>query len=112
MVDVAWLRVEFWLLVASSIAVPLFIVVHLLRVEEIARHTLLAAAVALIVLAGVDVVLLKLVTAAAKQSQSLLDDAVFLSESALAFYLLPLLAAGVGINLLSFAITQHLRVKS
>ncbi len=111
METVVWLRLEFWLLVLSSLALPACIVAHLLRVRDIVRWVLLFYACALILLSGLDIVFLKAVMAAARHSGSLIDDAVFLSEYSLAFYVLPLLSAGVGINLLSFVITQHLRIR-
>ncbi|MDI1300795.1 MAG: hypothetical protein PSX71_02715 [bacterium] len=89
---------------------PGVVELHLLRVEAISRGVLVGYALALLFLSGVDVVLLKMVVVAAKQSQSLLDDVLFLSASSMAFYLLPLVSAGIGVNLLSFSITQHLRV--
>lgn len=110
MESVVWLRLEFWLLVLSSLALPACIVAHLLRVTAIARWLLLAYACALILLSGLDIVFLKAVMALARHSHSLIDDAVFLSEYSLALYMLPLLAAGLGINLLSHVITQHLRI--
>lgn len=111
MIDAAWWRVEFWLLVLTSLALPLAIVVHLLRVRDISRWVLLSYALMLVALAGLDIVLLKAVAAVARASGNAVDNAVFLSEYSLAFYLLPLIAAGIGINLLSYVITHHLRVK-
>lgn len=109
--EVTWLRAEFWLLVLTSLALPLYIVVHLLRVQDISRWLLLIFALLLLVLSGLDIILLKDVMALAEHSRTLLDDAVFRSEYSLALYLLPLLAAGLGINLLSHVITQHLRIR-
>ncbi|MGH8492302.1 MAG: hypothetical protein ACRERR_04260 [Moraxellaceae bacterium] len=109
---VTWLRVEFWWLVLTSLALPLYIVVHLLRVRDISRWLLLAFSLFLLLLSGLDIILLKDVMALAQHSRTLLDDTVFLSEYSLALYLLPLLAAGLGINLLSHVITQHLRIRS
>jgi len=111
MISVTWLRMEFWLLVLSSLALPLFMVVHLLRVQGIARRVLLFYAVSLLLLSGIDIILLQDVMALARHSVSLLDDTVFLSEYSLALYMLPLLAAGTGVNLLTFVITQHLQVR-
>lgn len=111
MMNVAWLQQEFWLLVLSSLALPLVIVVHLLRVRDISRWIVLFYACALLLLSGLDIILLKAVMQVARSSGSLLDDGVFLSEYSLAFYMLPLLAAGTGVNLLTWVITQHLRIR-
>lgn len=110
MVEVAWLRLEFWALVLSSLALPITIGVHLLRARDISRWVLLSYAIGLLVLAGVDILLLKALAELARESLNPVDDAVFRSEYSVALYMLPLIAAGVGVNLLSFVITQHLRI--
>jgi len=110
-VEVAWLRLEFWLLVLTSLALPLAMVIHLLRATLVSRWVLLGYACVLIALSGLDIILLKMVAELARASGSLVDNGVFLSEYSLALYLLPLISAGLGINLLSYVITQHLRVR-
>lgn len=112
MAEAVWLRFEFWALVLSSLALPIIIGVHLLRARDISRWVLLAYAIALLALAGVDILLLKTLAVVARDSLSTVDDAVFRSEYSVALYMLPLIAAGVGVNLLSFVITQHLRIRS
>ncbi len=105
-----WIEVEFWALVLCSALFPLAIIVHLIRAVEIRRYVLMGFALALLILACVDFVLLGRVASLAHRTPDLLDDRVFLSEASAALYILPLVCAGVGINLLSFVITQHLRI--
>ncbi len=62
----------------------------------------------LILLAGIDVYLLKRLAVMAKDSASLLDDYIFSSELSVALYLLPALFAGVGINAISHILINHL----
>jgi hypothetical protein len=44
----------------------------------------------------------------AKLSASFIDDALFASELSLALYLLPALFGGIGINLVSHVLVNHL----
>ena len=65
--------------------------------------------IALILLSGADVFLLRRLKDMALATPSLLDDKVFASEFTVALYLLPLLFGGVGINLVSHVLVEHLR---
>lgn len=109
--DTVFYRAEFWALVAVSLGFPLALIADLLRKVTVSRRWLVGSAMLLLLLAGLDVALIGRVQELARLTPGLADDAVFLSESQVALYLLPYIAAGVGINLLSFAITQHLRVR-
>jgi hypothetical protein len=44
----------------------------------------------------------------AKNTPSLLDDRIFASEISVALYLLPVLFAGIGVNMISHVLTSHL----
>jgi hypothetical protein len=112
LIESVLIKFEFWALVLTSLALPVVIIWHLLRIIRISRTVLIAYACMLIALAGLDVVLITYVASLAKATRGIADDQVFRSEYTLALYLLPLISAGVGINLLSFAITQHLKVQS
>jgi small basic protein len=105
-----WIEAQFWTLVLGSILPPLGIIVHLIRTAEIRRYVLMSFAVALLVLACLDFVLLGRVAHLARHTPDLLANGIFLSEASAALYILPLAWGGVGINLLSFVITQHLRI--
>jgi hypothetical protein len=105
-----WIEAQFWALVLCSMLLPLAIIVHLIRAVAIRRYVLMGFALALLALACADFILLGHVASLAYRTPDLLDDRLFLSEASAAFYILPLLCAGVGINLLSFVITQHLRI--
>jgi hypothetical protein len=75
--------------------------------SAISRKTVLLFGVILIALAGVDVFLLQRLTELAKNSPSLLDDAIFVSELSAALYLLPAFFGGVGINMVSHVLISH-----
>jgi hypothetical protein len=110
--DSILIRVELWALILTSIAVPTAIIWHLVRVVRISRAFLIAYSLALMIISGFDLVLIKAIGALAQQTSSLADDRIFVSEYSLALYLLPLISATVGINLLSYTITRHLRIRS
>jgi hypothetical protein len=99
----------FWLLVLFSFVAPVVIYAVLLRTRSVSTATVLMLALVLIVIAGIDLYLLNRLASMARESPSLVDDAVFLSELRLALFLLPALFAGVGINLISHVLVRHLQ---
>jgi hypothetical protein len=98
----------FWLLVVCSLILPTAIYTALLFKRAVSRATILSLGLTLVAIAGVDVFLLQRLETMSKLSPSLLDDAVFNSEVTIAFYLLPALFAGVGIDIISHVLIQHL----
>jgi hypothetical protein len=76
--------------------------------KVISRVVVLFLGVILIVVSGIDVFLLRRLAAMAKSSPSLYDDMLFSSEVSVALYLLPLLFAGVGMNIISHVLISHL----
>jgi hypothetical protein len=76
--------------------------------RSIAQGTVLFFGLTLVGIAGVDVYLLQSLAAFAKLSASFVDDAFFSSELSLALYLLPALFGGIGINLVSHVLVNHL----
>ena len=101
-------EVRFWLLIVFSVVLPFSIYGVLLAKRAISRRTVLIFGFTLVVIAGVDVYLLQSLAALAKLTPSLADDMVFLSEISLALYLLPALFGGIGINIISHILVQHL----
>ena len=101
-------EMRFWLLIAFSVVLPLGIYAVLLAKRAISRFTVLMFGFALVVIAGVDVYLLQSLAAAARLTPSLADDAVFLSEVSIALYLLPAMFGGIGINVISHVLVNHL----
>ncbi|HXE67571.1 MAG TPA: hypothetical protein VN630_11040 [Rhodanobacteraceae bacterium] len=106
--DSAFFHVEFWLLLLASLAVPLMIYFGLLWVRQIQRLSILLFAVMLLLMSAADVLLLQHLSEIARSTPSVFDDKVFASEFSLTLYLLPLLSAGIGINLISNVLTEHL----
>ncbi|MGH8212443.1 MAG: hypothetical protein ACREPP_04325 [Rhodanobacteraceae bacterium] len=104
-----FIHVEFWLLLLASMVLPVAIYFVMLRIRRISRYTVLLFGLALILLSALDVFLLQHLETAARATSSLLDDKLFASEFSLALYLLPLLSAGVGVNIFSDVLLNHLR---
>jgi hypothetical protein len=106
--DSAFFHIEFWLLLLASLAAPLIIYFGLLWARRIQRLNILLFAVMLLLLSAADVLLLQHLSDIARATPSVFDDKVFASEFSLTLYLLPLLSAGIGINLISNVLTEHL----
>ena len=109
MPDSVFIHIEFWVLLLASLVLPVAIYFALLSIRRISRYTVLLFALALIGLSALDVFLLRHLANTARVTPSLLDDKVFASEYSLALYLLPLLSAGIGVNILSDVLLNHLR---
>ena len=103
-----FVHLEFWLLVLFSVIVPTAMYVWLLYKRAISRLTVLVLGIVLVMMSALDVYLLQRVESESKITPSLSDDKIFLSEVTLALYLLPLLFAGIGINMISHVLIEHL----
>ena len=68
----------------------------------------MAFALTLLLVAGADVVLLKSLAAQAKETQVLTHEHLFSGQLSLMLYLLPAAFAGLGINLVSHVLINHL----
>jgi hypothetical protein len=94
-------EIKFWLLILLSVALPFAIYGVLLAKRAFSRNAVLVFGLALVFVAGLDVYLLKSLSAMARLTPSLVDDDLFLSEVSLALYLLPAMFGGIGINVMS-----------
>ncbi len=108
MINSAFFEIEFSLLVVFAIILPASIYSYMMWKKAISRKSVLLFGFALIAIAGVSIYLLQRLNVIAKTSPSLLDDRIFSSEVSIALYLLPLLFAGVGVNLISDILIRHL----
>jgi hypothetical protein len=102
-------HMEFWVLICFSLIVPVAIYWRLLTKRTVSQTAVLLLGLALICVAGVDVYLLQVLKLLARASAMLADDLIFTSEISFALYLLPALFGGVGINLVSHVLINHLR---
>lgn len=103
-----FVETRFWLLVATSVVLPFCIYGILLAKRAVSPKMVLLLGFSLVVIAGVDVYLLRYLSELAKLTTSLADDVVFLSELSIGLYLLPAMFAGIGINLMSHVLIRHL----
>ena len=101
-------ELKFWLLVAFSVVIPAGIYTLLLAKRVISRTAVLLFGFSLVGIAGIDVYLLQSLAALSKLTPSLADDAIFSSEISLGLYLLPAMFAGIGINIVSDVLVNHL----
>jgi len=108
MLSSVFFEVEFILLVLFSIVIPVALYTFLIKKKSISVWTVLCFGLLLLVISGIDVTLLKMLAELAKKTTSEFDDKLFLSELSITLYLLPALFAGVGINLISHVLINHL----
>lgn len=108
MSESAFLELEFVLLVLFSFVIPAVIYLYLFTKASISRLTVLFFALCLMAVSGADLVLLSLLRELAQHSRSVVDDKLFAGELRLAFYLLPVVFVGTGVNLLSHVLVHHL----
>lgn len=101
-------EMEFVLLVMFSIVIPVGTYVFLYRRFAISRWTVVGFAILLIAISGIDVILLQSLSETAKSTSSALDDKFFASQMSLALYLFPAVFGGLGVNLLTHILVNHL----
>ena len=108
MSETVFVELKFWMLVLFSVLLPVAIYWILLRRRRTSRKAVMWLGLALVAIAGVDIYLLQSLSAMAKHTLSVADDAVFLSEITVGLYVLPALFGGVGVNVLSHVLIRHL----
>ena len=106
--DSVIVKLEFFLWVLFSIVLPVGIYGYMLWKKIISRMSVLAFGVSLILISGVTVYLLQRLNELVKLSPALFDDRIFASETSVALYLLPVIFAGIGVNVISHVLISHL----
>jgi hypothetical protein len=101
-------EVRFWLMVLVSVVPPFGICALLLAKRSISRRSVLLLGFTLIAIAGLDAYFPQTVSAAARLTPSLADNALLISELSLALYLLPAMFGGIGVNHISHILISHL----
>jgi hypothetical protein len=99
---------EFWLLVVFSVVMPVAIIWTCLTIRKLSRHHVLAVGLLLVAIAGIDIYLLQALKHRARETPSTADDVIFDSEITVGLYVLPALLAGIGVNIASHVVIQHL----
>lgn len=108
MTETGLVELRFWALIALSMAVPVGLYALLRKRRAISTRTTLLLGVTLVTVAAVDTGLLHSLASGAAQTVTKLDD-VFASEMAIGLYLVPALFGGVGIDLISTVLRNHLQ---
>ncbi len=108
MSDSVFIGSDIFALIIFSILLPIGIYIYMMWKSSISRTLVLLLGIVLIVVSGIDVFLLQRLAVLTKTTPSLFDDKIFASELSVAFYLLPLLFAGIGMNLISHILISHL----
>lgn len=104
-------QVRFWVLVLCSLVIPGAIFVTLFVRREFSKRTVLAFGLLLIVLAGMDIFLLRALSLEAQATPSLADDIVFSSELSIALYIFPAAFGTFGLNMVSHVLMHYLKQK-
>lgn len=104
-------QVRFWLLVLCSLVFPAAIFVTLFVRREFSKKTVLGFGLLLIVLAGVDIFVLRALSHQARLTPSLADDLVFSSELSVALYIFPAAFGTFGLNMVSHVLMHYLKQK-
>ncbi|MBP9653488.1 MAG: hypothetical protein KBE19_03780 [Rhodocyclaceae bacterium] len=106
--NTAFIKIEFFAWVGFALVFPLGIYSFMMMRRTISRGLVLLFGVMLVALAGASVVLMPILEEYARLSSDLLDNRLFNSEFSLALYLLPAVFAGLGTNIISHVLIQHL----
>ncbi|CAN7685617.1 hypothetical protein LJR289_005438 [Pseudoduganella sp. LjRoot289] len=103
-----FVELDFFLLIVLSLLLPAAIYGYMMWKRALSRLAVFGFGISLLVLAGVNLVVLRRLADLAAHTPSLLDDQFFTSGISLALYLFPALFAGVGINIISHLLVTHL----
>ena len=104
-------EMRFWALVLCSLVLPTAIFVTLFVRREFSKVTVLAFGSLLILLAGVDIFLLRALANMARATPSLADDLVFSSALSIALYIFPAAFGTFGLNMVSHVLMHYLKQK-
>jgi len=100
------IEIEVWLLLISCLLPVLFLLVHLVNRKPVNRIWLFFWGIVFVLLGGINIVVLRRLGDIAMKSQHAWDDVLFGPTYSIAFYVLPLLCAGIGVNLITEVITS------
>ncbi len=108
MINYGFAETEFYVLIVFSLILPISLYGYMMWKRAISRKTVMLLGSILIVIAGVNVVLLRRLVTLATVSSTIIGDSIFKSELSVSLYLLPILYAGIGVNMLSHLLINHL----
>jgi hypothetical protein len=106
--NTVFVELKFWLLLFFSILLPFSIYAILLTKRAVSRNTILFFGFIMVAISSIDFYLLRQLSTLSKFTSSLQDDMFFTSELSVALYILPILFAGIGVNMVSHVLIRHL----
>lgn len=109
MQESAFFELEFYVLVVATFILPIVIYGYMLKTRSISRYHVLTFGVCLVGLSALNVFLLYHLHDIALASTSLIDEKLFASEISVALYMIPAIFGGIGINLISHVLIEHLK---
>ncbi|WP_422085901.1 hypothetical protein [Variovorax sp.] len=104
-------EMRFWGLVLCSLVLPTATFITLFVRREFSKVTVLGFGLLLILLAGVDIFLLRALATLAQATPSLADDLVFSSALSIALYIFPAAFGTFGLNMVSHVLMHYLKQK-
>ena len=105
-----YLEFEFWGLLVCTGIIPFVTLLWMMRQRHFQRSILVTIGTFLVFLSGLDAIFLQRLSTKAKASANILDDRIFASEISIALYIIPLILAGIGVNLASYVLCEHLKI--
>ncbi len=102
-----FIQIDFLALIIFSFLLPIGIYAYMMWKKAISRITVLLLGIILIIISGIDVFLLQHLTRTAETSPAS-SNMFFAHEFSVALYILPLLFAGIGVNMISHILIAHL----
>ena len=103
-----FLEFEFLGVVIFSLILPAAILIALLTRKTISRAAVFLFGMLLILLSGLDFVILHHLLKSATHTKALMNDLMFGPALSVTLYLLPVVFAGIGTNLVSHILIRHL----
>jgi hypothetical protein len=102
------IEIIFFGLLAFSVLMPIGIYAYMMWKQSISRPIVVTLGLALLVISAIDLFLLRHLAGMSERSLSAIHGSFFASEFSVALYVLPLLSAGLGVNVISHVLIRHL----
>lgn len=103
-----YLEFKFWGALSCSVIIPTILFAWMTWRRSISAFVIIVIGLFLVFIAGIDAIFLRLLSAKAKATPDILDDKIFVSEISIALYIIPLILAGIGVNLASHVLCNHI----
>lgn len=104
------MQLEFWGVLACSVILPACVFTWMTWKRSLSRVVITLIGFVLVGIAGADAIFLRLLSSKAKATSHILDDKLFASEISIALYIIPLVLAGIGVNLASHVLCNHITI--